>query len=49
VDLQNARALGNALLAFMLVPWCLTLLLYTGDVMDFALAVPCCGIAKVDL
>ncbi len=32
VDLGNARALGNALLAFMLVPWCFTLLLYTGAV-----------------
>ena len=31
VDLKNAKALGNAMLAFMLVPWCLTLLLYTGE------------------
>ena len=30
VDLANAEALGNALLAFMLVPWTFTLLLYTG-------------------
>lgn len=30
VDRTNAEALGNALLAFMLVPWCFTLVLYTG-------------------
>jgi hypothetical protein len=29
-DLANAAALGNALLAFLVVPWTLTLLLYTG-------------------
>lgn len=29
-DLGNAAALGNALLAFMVVPWCFTLALYTG-------------------
>lgn len=29
-DLANAAALGNALLAFLLIPWCFTLLLYTG-------------------
>ncbi|EFN50878.1 hypothetical protein CHLNCDRAFT_141677 [Chlorella variabilis] len=29
-DLVNAAALGNALLAFLVVPWTLTLLLYTG-------------------
>ena len=30
IDQPNAAALGNALLAFLLVPWCLTLLLYSG-------------------
>lgn len=29
-DLANARALGNALLAFLVGPWTLTLALYTG-------------------
>ncbi|KAI3436365.1 hypothetical protein D9Q98_002418 [Chlorella vulgaris] len=29
-DLANAAALGNALLAFLVVPWTLTLLLYSG-------------------
>lgn len=29
-DLANAAALGSALLAFLVVPWCLTLTLYTG-------------------
>ncbi|KAL4424385.1 hypothetical protein ABPG75_001686, partial [Micractinium tetrahymenae] len=29
-DLANAAALGNALLAFMVVPWCFTLALYSG-------------------
>lgn len=29
-DLANARALGDALLVFLVAPWCLTLALYTG-------------------
>ncbi len=29
-DLQKARALGNALLFFLVVPWTLTLIFYTG-------------------
>ena len=29
-DLENAEALGNALCLFLVVPWSLTLLLYTG-------------------
>ena len=29
-DLANAAALGNALLAFLVVPWTFTLALYTG-------------------
>ena len=30
-DLEKARALGNALLFFLVVPWTLTLIFYTGN------------------
>ena len=31
IDLPKARSLGNALLAFLLVPWSFCLVLYTGS------------------
>lgn len=30
-DLEKARALGNALLCFLVIPWTLCLVFYTGD------------------
>ena len=39
VDLANAAALGNALLCFLVVPWTLTLVLYTGAELEL---LPCC-------
>ena len=33
-DLDKARALGNALLFFLVVPWTLTLIFYTGEHLD---------------
>ena len=31
VNAANARALGNALVAFLVIPWTLSLIFYTGD------------------
>lgn len=39
-DLANATALGNALLAFLVVPWTFTLLLYTSEPPPSLMALP---------
>ena len=37
VDAAKARALGNALVAFLIVPWTFSLIIYSGDVYLFEL------------
>ena len=42
-DLAKARALGNALLCFLVIPWTLTLLFYTGTYLPGSTGAICFG------
>lgn len=42
VDAAKARALGNALVAFLIVPWTFSLIIYSGAPLSIELLATCC-------